>query len=129
MKKKVLICDDNSVMLEIFKFVLKKENISVLTLPNGNDLFSTAKLHAPSLIFLDLMMPGKDGIMALKELNGDPETAPIPVVVVSSSVNPEILSQARELGAKGFIEKPFCSAGILETVRKYITPEKAAAAK
>ena len=126
MRKKILICDDNSVFLEIFKFIFKDENLDILTLPDGSELFLTAKQQLPSLIILDLMMPGKDGITALRELGGDPVTAAVPVVVVSSSVNPEIVRQARGLGAREVIEKPFNAVRLREIVRKYLAQGNAA---
>jgi len=126
MKKKILICDDDKALLEILTFLLRKEDVEILTLPDGSGLLSTAKKHSPALILLDLMMPEKDGIGALRALSGDPASAAIPVIVLSSTVKPELLSQAKVLGAREFIEKPFNPAGLLEMVRKYTgreTPE------
>ena len=119
-RKKILICEDDSSLLNIYNFVFKKEDVDILTLPDGRELFSTAKRQVPSLIILDLMMPEKDGLTALKELNSDPVTASIPVIVVSAVVQPEMVSQAKKLGAKEFLEKPFTPSVMHELVRKYI---------
>jgi len=120
MKKKILICEDDKSLQEIFKFLFRKEETDILTLSDGSDIFSTAKEHSPSVILLDLMMPGKDGLWALKELRGDPVTAAIPVVVVSCEETLEKLKQARALGAREFVRKPFETNHVLETVRKYL---------
>ena len=122
MKKMILICDDDTILQKVYSFIFKKENIEILTLPNGTELFSTAKKHVPSLIILDVMMPEKDGITALEELHSDPVTASIPVIMVSAVVKPEVMNLAKKFGAKEFIEKPFNTTRMLEAVRKYIVP-------
>ncbi len=122
MAQKVLLCDDNNILLELFNFILRKEGVEVLSLPDGRELYATAKREAPALIILDIIMPGKDGLMALEDLRGDPITAAIPVIVVSSVINPLIVSQAKKLGAKEFVEKPFNVVKLCELVRRYIAP-------
>ncbi len=119
MKKKILICDDDEIMQKLLGFFFRKENAEILPLLTGKDLLAVAKQQAPAVIILDMMLPDKDGLTALKELNGDPATAAIPVIILSATLRPEMISQARELGAKEFIEKPVQPARILEAVRKY----------
>ena len=125
-KRKILICDDNATWLDIFKFIFKRPELEVLTLPDSSELVATAKRHHPSLILLDIMMPGKDGVAGLRELSADPATASIPVVVVSSVMNPETVAQVKRLGAREFVEKPFNALRLREIVRRHIANPNAA---
>ncbi len=122
MRKKILICDDDSTLLNVYQFILAKENADIITLSSSNELFSTAKQQVPALIILDIMMPDKDGIRVLQELHGDPVTASIPVIMASAVVKPEIWKQAIKFGAREFLEKPFNMTKMRETIRKYIAP-------
>jgi CheY-like chemotaxis protein len=124
-RKKILICDDNATWLEIFKFIFKRPELEVLALPDSSAILETARRHNPSLIILDIMMPGKDGVTALRELSGDPATAGIPVVVVSSVVDPETLGLVKKYGAREFVEKPFNALKLREVVRRNIAKGEA----
>jgi len=119
--QKILICDDDSTMLVIYKFIFKDTGLDIITVSNSSVLTSMAKQHLPSLIILDLMMPKKDGATLLRELRGDPATAAIPVLMVSSVMSPEVVANVKELGAREFIEKPFNAGRLREIVGKYVS--------
>ncbi|RIK09362.1 MAG: hypothetical protein DCC49_06595 [Acidobacteria bacterium] len=61
----------------------------------------------PSLVLLDAMLPALDGFGVLREIRTRPETSKIPVVFVSARNHPDVIMQALEAGATGFISKPF----------------------
>ena len=120
MKKKVIICDDDEMMQMLLGMFLKKEDAEVIPVLTGGGLMAAAKEHLPAVILLDMMMPDKDGILALRELRAEPATASIPVIMLSAAINPETMGRAKEAGANEFIDKPVKPARIQEAVRKYL---------
>ena len=104
----VLVCEDDPAMLRIFQFLLRQQGIyTVITTSNGSQVAALAKQHKPSLVLLDLMLPGKDGITVLRELKGNDSTQTIPVIVVSGKESHEQVQQAMMAGAIDYVIKPF----------------------
>ena len=93
----VLIADDERNIRHILDFSLHAEGFDVLSAHTGEDALAMALEHRPDLIILDIMMPGKGGIETCRALKTDPQTAAIPVVLLSARS-----SQAdREAGEEG----------------------------
>jgi DNA-binding response OmpR family regulator len=104
----VLVCEDDPSMVRIFQFLLRQQGIrSVVTAGNGEQVFPLAQQHKPSLILLDVMLPGKDGLSVLRDLKENEETRLIPVIVVSGKESREQVQQAMMAGAIDYVIKPF----------------------
>jgi DNA-binding response OmpR family regulator len=104
----VLVCEDDPAMVRIFQFLLRQQGIrGVITTGNGEQVAPLARQHKPSLILLDLMLPGKDGLGVLQELKANDETRLIPVIVVSGKESNEQVHQAMMAGAIDYVIKPF----------------------
>src|SRR5438876_843497 len=107
-ERNVLVCEDDPAMVRIFQFLLRQQGIrNVFTTGNGNDAIPLALKHKPSLVLLDLMLPGKDGLAILQELKEKQETRLIPVIVVSGKESHEQVQQAMMAGAIDYVIKPF----------------------
>ncbi|HCL99303.1 MAG: Response regulator receiver protein [candidate division CPR2 bacterium GW2011_GWC1_41_48] len=104
---KVLVTDDSAFMRAIIKAAIKEvdPNTEVLEAENGDVAVELYREHNPEMVFLDIIMPVKNGIMAmeeLRELNSD-----LKIVIVTSVGQEDMINKAKELGANGFIPKPF----------------------
>lgn len=103
---KILICDDSILARKQLKDVLIScDADDILEASNGQEAVELYQKHHPDIVFLDIVMPIKDGHAALseiKEINPDAD-----IVVVSSVGTQEQLRKAIELGARDFIQKPF----------------------
>ena len=107
-ERSVLVCEDDPAMVRIFQFLLRQQGIrGVITTGNGTQAAPLARQHRPSLILLDLMLPGKDGLGVLQELKDNDETRLIPVIVVSGRESHEQVQQAMMAGAIDYVIKPF----------------------
>ena len=82
---------------------------------HGRDGYRDAKL--PALILLDLNMPRKGGLQALREIKADPNLRHLPVVVFTTSKEEEDICQSYDLGASTFITKPATFDGLMEVMR------------
>jgi len=114
---KVLITDDSSTIRMMLKGLLKQLQITeVLEATDGKDALAKVSQNAPELMLLDIHMPNMDGLSCLAELKKRPESANIPVIIISSDTVPEQLDKARDLGAHAFIKKPFRLEGLREAI-------------
>ena len=120
-ERNVLVCEDDPAMVRIFQFLLRQQGIrNVLTTGNGDQATPLARQHKPSLILLDLMLPGKDGLDVLKELKEDEETRLIPVIVVSGKESHEQVRQAMMAGAIDYVIKPFEPMELGARIRSFL---------
>ena len=84
MSTKALVVDDSATDLINMKSILTDAGCIVITASDGAEAITKAKTEKPSIIFLDVIMPGIDGYDACRALSEDPETKAIPVVFVTS---------------------------------------------
>jgi CheY-like chemotaxis protein len=112
---RVLVVDDVQAVHRLFERYLTPHNYEVIGAGNGPEaLRLAAELH-PDLIILDVMMPTVDGWQVLRDLQSDPTTAEIPVVVCSVLDEPEV---ALSLGACAFVKKPVNRLELLNTLER-----------
>lgn len=113
---KILICDDSILARKQLKdAIIKCGYDNFLEASNGQEAIDTYKEHKPELVFVDIVMPVKDGVEAIHEIR---EFDPNAYVVVVSSVGTQTqLKNAIMEGAKDFIQKPFSSSAIKDIIR------------
>ena len=115
---KVLIADDEAgIRLMVVRML--GEDYTVLEAADGEEAVELARLHKPGLVLMDILMPGKDGYSACHEIKTDPETKSIPVVMVSAIGHKLNARLSAEVGADGYITKPFSVEGLLKAIAKH----------
>ncbi len=112
----VLVVDDNADARDLIRRTLQREELPVITASGGKDALRLAREHLPSVITLDVMMPGADGWTVLSELKNDPQLANIPVVM-ATVVRDEAM--ALSLGAADFLTKPIDRDQLVGTVNRH----------
>lgn len=112
---KILICDDSVLARKQLKDVLKRYGCSnFLEASNGQEAIDMYKEHRPDLVFLDIVMPVKDGVAAIKEIIAFDSKADI---VIVSSVGTQVqLKNAITEGARDFVQKPLQASQIQEII-------------
>lgn len=105
MPKKILIIEDEEILLNILKKKLISEGYEVLTASDGEEGLKVMRENKPELILLDILMPKKTGFEVMEEMNKDPGLKAIPVVIISNSGQPVELERAKALGAKDCLVK------------------------
>jgi DNA-binding response OmpR family regulator len=103
----VLLVDDDGAIRTICRVNLEADGLAVLEAKDGAEALEEIRREQPSLVLLDVMMPGIDGWSVAEQLEADDETRDIPVVFVSARAAREDRLRAQELGAVGYIVKPF----------------------
>ncbi len=105
MTKKILIIEDEKIMLELLQKKLTKEGYEVLVARDGKEGLEKMRKKNPNLILLDIIMPKMGGFEVMEEMNKDKKFKKIPVIVVSNSGQPVELDRAQKLGAKDWLIK------------------------
>ncbi len=119
MGKRILICEDDEAILEMIKIMLENGGYQVKPLSNGKSIERKVKEYLPDLILIDIWMPGINGKEVIKLLKRDQSIQKIPVIIISAISEDEINQIIKELGAQGFLSKPFDMTDLLATVKKY----------
>ena len=104
-KKLILIAEDEVAYGKILKTILEKEGYDVVIALNGDELLKIAGGKKAALVILDLIMPVKDGFLALSEMKKNTQLKTIPVIALSNLGQDEDIAKAKRLGADGFIIK------------------------
>jgi CheY-like chemotaxis protein len=119
---KILIADDEVYMIRLLELSLKKGGYTVISCRDGQEALAQAATALPQLIVLDIMMPGLDGLGALRQLKGNAATRDIPVVVLSAKGHALTKVEAEQAGAVLFLSKPFSPNQLLSEVQKILGP-------
>jgi signal transduction histidine kinase/CheY-like chemotaxis protein len=116
----ILVIDDDPNSSELLLRTLELDGHMVVTAASGEEGLDLARRLKPSLITLDIMMPGMDGWTVLRELKADPELEHIPVIMASIVADKEM---GYTLGAVESLTKPIDRKLLLQTVRQYAGPQ------
>jgi signal transduction histidine kinase/CheY-like chemotaxis protein len=103
--KKVLIADDDEALAETLRFQLEPRGFIPSVVHNGQDALDTIDIEPPDLVVLDLKMPGVDGFETLAAMKRKPDTANIPVIVLSGMEKDGVKVRALSLGVADFVPK------------------------
>src|SRR5205085_12649041 len=91
----------------ICSFNLEAAGLEVRQAVDGDEALALALEERPDLVLLDVMMPGRDGWTIASELRADPRTRDLPIVFLTARVDEVDRRRARDLGAVGYVTKPF----------------------
>ncbi len=106
-KKLIFVVDDDQTIRYSLQRYLTKAGFEIKTLANGFEVLLLSMYMVPDLIISDIRMPKLDGVTLLKALRNNDGTAEVPVIFMSAYPRDDILEEAKKLGAKYFLIKPF----------------------
>ena len=111
----VFVVEDDTNIREIERYALKNSGYGVETFESGAELFQRLKEEIPSLILLDIMLPGESGLDILAKIRGTAETSRVPIIMVTAKTSELDKVKGLDLGADDYISKPF---GVMELVSR-----------
>jgi len=115
MKSRILVVDDEAEIRRSVRMILEYEGYEVLEASSGPEGVALAERETPDLVFLDIKMPGMDGLDALQRIKAGNEA--MPVVIISGHGTVSTAVEATKAGAFDFIEKPLTTERVLVTIR------------
>ncbi len=118
--KKILIAEDEEILLNVLKDRFETEGWNVSIAKDGEETIETIKNSKFDLILLDLLMPKKDGFEVLREIKSNPELKNLPIIVLSNLGGDDDIKKALALGADDyFVKTQHPMSEIVEKVKKY----------
>jgi two-component system, OmpR family, response regulator len=118
----VLIAEDEPAILDSLEFILKRAGLICAAVTDGEAVIREVRRQRPRALVLDVMLPKRSGFEVLKLLRADPLTHDLPILVLTARGQAQDRRNAEELGATGFITKPFANAEVVEAVRQMLAP-------
>ena len=121
MAVRVLVVDDDRVVLDSCRRVLETEDMEVTLVASAREALERTRISDYDLLIVDVKMPDHDGVWLIKEMKrAGQETA---ILVMSGYPTPETIADAATVGANSFIAKPFTPDELLESVRGILQKE------
>ena len=116
----VLIAEDEPSILESLDFILRRAGWSIDSVTDGEAVLERVRRNRPRVLVLDVMLPRRSGFDVLKQLRADGETRDLPVLILTAKGQQQDRRIAEELGADGFVTKPYSNAEVVGAVRKLL---------
>lgn len=115
---RTLICDDSALFRRQLTQILHEAGIrDVVEASNGMEAVQLFEEHTPDFVFMDIIMPQKDGMSALKDIKSNKHSARI--IMTSSCPQTSHFQKAIQEGADAFVQKPICRNNIFPLIEKY----------
>ena len=115
---KIVVVDDSYAELQMIEGCLKGANHTVVSYPSSDKLEDKVAIEKPDLIVLDVVMPGRNGFQACRDLKNDDRCKNIPIILCTSKGNESDKFWGQQQGANGYIVKPFKAEELLSAVKK-----------
>lgn len=117
-KPRVLIVDDDPVILRLLQVNFRLEDYEVDTASRGDEALAKATRNPPDIVVLDVMMPGIDGWEVCRQMKEDPNLRDVPVIFLSARAQDEDRQRGNALGVVEYVTKPFDPAHLVDMVRR-----------
>lgn len=119
-EKKILIVDDEPLVIQQFSFVLEKEGFEVSIARDGEEGLNKIIEEKPGLVLLDVMMPKMNGYQVCEAVKADPALEGVKIIISTAKSQQSEMPKALEAGAVDFITKPYDIEELLKLVHKWL---------
>lgn len=116
----ILAVDDDPTIQQLLVVNLELEGYQVILASDGEEALARIRSDRPDAVLLDVMMPILDGLEVCRASKADPETAAIPIVMLSAKAQESDLVAGNDVGADAYLTKPFDPLELIETVRRFV---------
>ncbi|WP_432821769.1 response regulator [Trichloromonas sp.] len=119
--KTIMVVDDQPNIRQLVEIALKKDGRRILAVESGERAIEVALSESPDLIIMDVMMPGgMDGFQTIEILRSNPVTCACPVLVLTAKSQESEKRRSEEVGAEGYMAKPFRLTALVEHVERLL---------
>jgi DNA-binding response OmpR family regulator len=124
MNEKILVVEDDPISLRLIQYTLQHEGYQVLSAPNGLDGMRKVREEEPDLVILDVMLPGIDGFEICHRLRAEPQTARLPILMLSAKAQEIDRDTGLKVGADDYLAKPASPSEIVKRVESLLTQSR-----
>jgi DNA-binding response OmpR family regulator len=118
--KQILVVDDEPHLIRSLTFILSKEGFEIATAVDGEEVLKKVSERKPDLIFLDIMLPKKNGYEVCTQIKQTPELQSIYIIMLSAKGGAIVKENALKAGANEFISKPFNLHEVVNRVKQIL---------
>jgi len=123
MPRKILTCDDEKHIVRLIQVNLERQGYEVITAFNGAECLEKVTADPPDLIVLDVMMPEMTGFEVLEALKKNPDTAEIPVIMLTARAQDADVLRGWQSGVECYLTKPFNPMELIAFVKRIFSME------
>ena len=120
MSKTVLVVDDEKMTRDLLRLMLKGTGFTILEAEDGFIALEQVAAYSPDIMILDVMMPGMDGLAVCRKLRAEPETADLPIIMLSAKTTPTAIQDGIEAGANKYLTKPVGFKELLDNIQEVL---------
>lgn len=125
MGEKILVADDEPFILRSLTYVLRRDGHDVLEARNGGEALDAIRAKRPRIVFLDVMMPVRNGYEVVEEVRRDPDLSGTYVIMLTAKGQAADRQRGLTAGADEYLTKPFSPSRISERVRLILSGDEA----
>jgi len=120
--RRILVVEDHDDARAYIEIFLRQLGADVITARNAVEGLEAVKIHHPTLVLSDIMMPGNDGFWLLREIRAAETSreSPVPVIAMTALVAPADARRILDVGFRACLPKPFTPAGLLKAIRSVV---------
>jgi chemosensory pili system protein ChpA (sensor histidine kinase/response regulator) len=119
-RRVILVVDDSLTVRKVTSRLLEREGYRVVTAKDGVDALEALKDALPDVMLVDIEMPRMDGFELARSVRGDPRSAALPIIVITSRTAGKHRDQAAQLGVNAFLGKPYQEGELLQELEKVL---------
>jgi len=121
MSATILVVDDDPVILQLLQVNFEMEGFNVITAADGQQGVERTRADRPDVVVSDVMMPRMTGIELVAELKGDPDTADIPILLLTAKAQQADIGAGMDAGADDYVTKPFEPLDLVDRVNRLLS--------
>ncbi|UKV15153.1 response regulator [Thalassospiraceae bacterium SW-3-3] len=123
-RPRVLIAEDEETIVESLSFLMEKEGYDVSVATDGQMAIAMIVRDLPDMVLLDVMMPGCDGFDVVRAVRENPQTRPVPIMMLTAKTREVDRRKGLELGVDDFVTKPFSTRDVVSRVKAMLAGDR-----
>ena len=116
----VLVVDDEPLTQDLLRLMLEPAGFRVTGAEHGLEALQKVQESKPDIMILDVMMPHMDGLTVCRKIRGNPETADLPIVMLSGKTHLNAIEEGIEAGANRYLAKPMSRSDLIQNLREVL---------
>lgn len=119
-KEKILLAEDEESLLRLETILLSSKGYRVTAVTEGRAALASIDADRPDIVILDIMLPDMDGLDVCRMIRANPQTASIPVIILTAKKNSNDVAAGLAAGANAYVTKPFKTAAVIDSIEKLL---------
>ncbi len=125
MNSLILVVDDEDMTRKLLRLMLERDGFVIVEAEDGQHALEVIAQQPPDMVILDVMMPNMDGFATCQKIRSRPETAHLPIILLSARTQAEAVYAGLQAGANRYITKPISKPELLQAIAELLAGDSA----